>query len=504
MKSKFLTLLLAAFAVSACQQEDLVSDKAIEGPEQTIIEGIEVKDGYLSFASNDVFQEYLTSLEEGGNSEIASTRSGKGKIKGFTSIASLKETYLASTRTTSADEEEEEMSQDEFNLMKAEELLVDPILTEVMDTTLRIKIEDRIFKVTQYGTFSANAQNAAYIEAAIAKFDTTLIHSNKNGEYIELENGVTFTNTFGDGSVAESELIPSEDGIVTRAATSDFHYGYNVNSYKWKNNSLYQKFWDWIRGKDVSKENYFSSKKRVQVNVFDINYAFYASAGIKVKMQKRKKFIFVKYWVSERADKLAVGFNKVHGVLNLSNPRSFSAIAPSTSYYWNNFTGAINNITSKFVYTNYKKLGIVKDWVDDIYMFLPEVTIYNNTYPNKDIMNKFYNLPADYVYSFLKQQSGKYVYRPLQKQIQPKDPRISYFVWGNTSYTFNKEKPYIMGVKEYSNRSSKTVRFDRSFGFTLNNFAVTGFLPSEFDIKDIDAFGAAYYNGSWRGVRFIK
>lgn len=34
--------------------------------------------------------------------------------------------------------------------------------------------------------------------------------------------------------------------------------------FKWKKNSLYQKFWHKIRGKDVSKENYFDSKKRAR------------------------------------------------------------------------------------------------------------------------------------------------------------------------------------------------------------------------------------------------
>lgn len=504
MKKQLITLFLAAFTFSACQQEELLPEKTTENQEQITIGGIQVEDGYLNFASNDVFQKYLTSLEEDRSSETASTRSIMRKIQGFTSVASLKESLPAATRNASDIQEDEEMSQDEFNIMSAEDLLVDPILMEVMDTTLRIKIEDRLFKVTPYGTFSASADNADFIESAIAKFDTTLIHSNESGKYIELGNGVTFTNTFGDGSVVDSELTPVEDEPVTRAMTSNFHNGYNVNSYRWKNNSLYQKFWDWVRGKDVSKENYFDSKKRVQVNVFDINYAFYASAGIKVKMQRRKKFLFVKYWVSENADKLALGFNKVHGVLKLKNPRSFSSITPTISTSRGNFTGAINGITSKFVYGNYKKLDIVKDWVDDIYMFLPEVTIANNVYPNKDIMNKLYNAPADYVYNFLKQQAGKYVYTPIRKQIQPKDPRISYLVWGNTSYTFNQEKPYIMGVKEYGRRSSKTVRFDSSFGFTINNFSVSGFLPSEFDIHDIDAFGAAYYNGRWKGVRFTK
>ena len=369
MKKQLFTLFLTVFVFNACQQEDLLLEKVTEDHEQvTTIEGIQVENGYLNFTSNDVFKKYLTSLEEEKDLETVSTRSIRRKIQGFTSVASLKETIQTATRNTGVLQEDEEMTQDEFNIMNAEELLVDPILMEVMDTTLRIKINDRLFKVTRYGTFSASSENAKHIDAAIAGFDTTLVHSNENGEYIELDNGVTFTNTFGDGYVLDSELIPVEEELATRAIAADFHYDYNVNSYKWKNNSLYQKFWDWIRGKDVSKENYFDRKKRVQVNVFDINYAFYASAGIKVKMQKRKKFLFVKYWVSENADKLAIGFNKVHGVLKLKNPRSFSSITPTTSTSWEHFTGAINGIISKFVYENYRKLDIVKDWVDDIYI----------------------------------------------------------------------------------------------------------------------------------------
>lgn len=508
MKTKLATLLLVLFTMNACQQYDFISENNDEPkvPENNIFEGINVEDGYLNFSTSIVFEEFLTSLEKRNETETIMTRAQQNKIPGFTSISSLKKSILNVTRNISNnnDDEDEEMSQEEFAIANAEDLLIDPILLEVMDTSLRIKIENRLFKITSYGTFSANMQNAEHIETAIQKFDTTLIYSNENGKYIELDNGVTFTNTFGQGSVIESDLISLNDEVQTRATIPNLHNEYNVNSYRWKNNSLYQKFWDWIRGKDVSRTNYFDSKKRVLVNVFDINYAFYASAGVKVKMQKRKKFLFAKRWVSTDADKLVLGFNKVHGVLKLKNPRSFSSIMPTASTSWGNFTGTINNITSKFVYGNYKKLDIVKDWVDDIYMFLPEVKIMNNIYPNKDLMNKLYNVPADQVYSFLKQQTGKYIFEPIRKQIQPKDPRVSYLVWGNTSYTFNEEKPYIMGVKEYGRSSSKTVRFDRSFGFSINNLSVSGFLPSEFDIHDIDVFGAAYYNGKWKGVRFTK
>ncbi len=80
---------------------------------------------------------------------------------------------------------------------------------------------------------------------------------------------------------------------------------------------------------------------------------------------------------------------------------------------------------------------------------------------------------------------------------------MAYLVWGNTTQSFDKDKSYIMGVQEYGRQSGKSVRFDRSFGFNINNGKVSGFTPTEFKIKSIDAFGAAYYDGQWRGVRFI-
>ncbi len=83
----------------------------------------------------------------------------------------------------------------------------------------------------------------------------------------------------------------------------------------------------------------------------------------------------------------------------------------------------------------------------------------------------------------------------------PKDPKLAYFVWGVSTIGFDKEHPFITGVKEFSDLKSKSIIFDRSFGFNISGKTITGFLPSEFDIKGIDAFGAAYYDNRWLGVR---
>ena len=241
------------------------------------------------------------------------------------------------------------------SMLDNESQLIDPVLTEVMDTTLRIKISDVLYKVTQYGTFSVNQENEKYLQAVIDKFDTTLVHTVEPGQTINLSNGVSFTNSFGGNSVQdeECELVPLEP--KTRATQSETDYnlqaGYNTQDYVWKNHSVWQKIWDKVRGKDVSREANFDKKHRVQVEVFDVNYRFYVSSGIKVKMQRRKKFCFVKYWVGDTAEKIAVGFNCITGELKWDNPASYSSIAPAPSSAWGTFQSTINNQLNSFIYS---------------------------------------------------------------------------------------------------------------------------------------------------------
>jgi hypothetical protein len=121
------------------------------------------------------------------------------------------------------------------------------------------------------------------------------------------------------------------------------------------------------------------------------------------------------------------------------------------------------------------------------------------------MMDDLYKLPADAVFSELKKLVGQTVYTPVQKQIQPEDPRMAYLAWGNAVIKYNEDRNFIMGVKVYDGlRESKTVRFDKSGGININNGVPSGFVPSEFIIEEIDVFGAAYHSNQWRGIRFTK
>jgi len=202
----FFSIVAITLVLSSCSDEvPLVSNNSSDAGENV---EIEVKDGYLIFSSDSVFKrtiEAIQSQEDDPSETRASSclNNELPNVEGFKSIASLqKELARQSTRSSGSeyesDADDEEMSLDEYNAMKAEDLLIDPSLTEVMDTTLRIQISDRLYKVTKYGTFSVDTNNEASLYDEIAKFDTTLVRNVENGQTIMLNNGVSFTNTYGN------------------------------------------------------------------------------------------------------------------------------------------------------------------------------------------------------------------------------------------------------------------------------------------------------------------
>lgn len=161
------------------------------------------------------------------------------------------------------------MTEEEFNLMKAENLLFDDVLTHMVDTTLRVCVEGRLYKITEKGTFSVDTTKSEKLELTIKDFNPNVSNSIKTGQSIKLNNDVTFTKSFSDNNISDSDFQFIEDSNLTTRATSDvytenaFHTPYNVDSYRWKNHSVAQKFLDWLRGKDVSRE-----KNSIKINVF--------------------------------------------------------------------------------------------------------------------------------------------------------------------------------------------------------------------------------------------
>ena len=507
--------------------KDEIQTCGVENQSETLA-NVEVTDGgYLSFPNQVLFDSYIEELRDSESSvKTGVTRSNKfnlGDLSGFKSIANIQEQYY-STRASiaeSSDDDDEEMTLDEFNALKAEDILVDPVLTQVMDTTLRVQIGDRLYKITEYGTFYAPKDNIKELDDEVSQFTAANIENSLPNETIELNNGVVFVNTKDNIYIEEPDLeLVVDEYNETRAMgaleTLNLHKPYNTEDYQWKNHSVWQKMWDSARGKDVDRERYFDKKHRIQVEVFSVNYLFYKSCGISVKMQRRKRFLGFKHWVKDDCEDLAIGFNCVAGVLSFNNPANYSSITPSYSAQWGRFTSVINNQVGSFVFNRLKRSEILKDWVnftvENAYIILPEIRLkkfwdkgsekYLLDWPKRSDLQRMYDVPYELAASFVKNMNGKYL-DSIRKKIVPEDPRIAYLVWGNSDLEFNKSKPYISGVVKYGECRAKTVRFNRSFGVNINNFIVTPFIPTDFKIEYFDGFGAVKYQGRWLGIRMV-
>ncbi len=504
-KLLLITLIIVASIMTACESEDLSTSNQLANSndkEKVVKHCMEFKDpkqfeNYLKYVekkkSMDKTRAYDDEEEE-FEEEIIDLEELEEQQQDLESLADIEE---------SCDEEwdeEDEMTDDEFDAYEAAELLMDPALKRVMDPTLQIKVGDNYYKITDEGTFVSN--NTEDINDAIRDLDPNEKASLETGESKVLPNGVVFINSFGAGSVTTTITSVDNNSNSSENYTPSLHNNYNVNSYKWQNNSIWQKCWDFIRGKDVSKENNFDSSHRVKVEVFKINYGFYKSCGIKVRLQKSKHFLGIKYWKDMRADKLAIGFNKLQGKLELDNPLSYMQFsAPS---YWKNFTSNVHGFTSDFVFNKYEAIPMIKDWVNELYYFLPKINIVGNSIINKSDIDRLYNAPADAIFNFLKSQENRVFDSIHNILIHSTDPRLVSLVWGMDEINFTKENNYIIGVKEYSDSKCKAVYFNRSFGLSFINGIISPFTPTDFKIDELDCFGAAKYNNQWKGIRIYR
>ncbi|GHT65916.1 hypothetical protein FACS189452_00890 [Bacteroidia bacterium] len=404
------------------------------------------------------------------------------------------------------------MTQDEYNIMQAKLLLPDPVLHNVLDTTLRIAVGNDFYKITPDGTFITKRGNEAELYDVIQNFEQ--IKQNLNitdfGSVVDVTPSVKFVNTFQNN--IEKDVLEEDNsvGVVTKATTSPLYSGYNVDSYKWASKTWVGKALDWLFGTDATRSKEFTANKRVEVELFRVNYLFYVSSGVKVKMQQRKYFWFFGkhyFWVDtdEKTDDIAIGFDAFTGKLKLNAPKLPIQTQDDAI---NALTGYLNGVTKKIIYKGYNGLDFMKDFSSTVRTYVPCLDLpfgeTNNTKINNAIQTTaqsfLNNATPDAVYNLVKGFTGSFM-GDVRKYMSAENPR-SLYVMGNPSEITT----FLAGVSHYGKRCDKVVRFDMSFGiklsFTGGAWSGSTFLPSTFEIKGVDMFGAAYYNGQWRGVRF--
>lgn len=511
---------------------------------------VTIPENFKSISTLQKELEYNTNHhDQSTNNGVALFRSTNSSVS---SSATGSSTYDSETDSYYSDLEE--MTEEEFSIFKSEELLLEPAFYELMDSTMRVQISDTLYVVTEVGTFAAHkndkqtlyetiyevrdiAEELPNIQSVVPvqdhhrgssqeyyeknnkqreNYKTTLSTLERGDEY-RFNNRVKYINSFGrvdnpynDGWYPTNTPIDPIYIYNEEALYPQFHEPYNVITEKWKNKTFFGKLWSKVVGKDIQRTNNFDKKHRVALQVYDVNYGFYTNTGIKVKFQQRKRFLGVPYWKAKQAQKMVVGFNSLHGVYRQKNPNNIDANArPFLGSDWKEFSGNIEKINAKFVHRIYSDINIFKNWSNKINVILPKIDAFGiNVIDPHKVAKMLYELPEKQMVAFLNTNAKKYVLDPYRKSnfTTPPDPRIAYITYGESIFDFS-TKTYVMGVKEYSNIMTKTVTLNIALGFTLKNsggiYSCTPFLPTTFDLKSFDLFGAVYYNNEWRGVRMV-
>lgn len=491
----------AGVLLSACSDIGVSRDEPVVNDPPA---GVQIVDGHLHFDSQESFEGYIACFLDDSGCPSPEVHA----VPGFTSLAQMSEEIQ--TRSVS---DEMEISLDEYRVYLAQEILTDPVLSYVVDTTLTVSVDDKLYKITDKCTIVASKElGVDFVNELAGKLNPLLFDLAGDMEEVVVNDDVKFINTSRNAEADEDLFVEIlDEGAETRAPVAPgvrYHSAYNVKSYGWKNQSVFQKLLDSVKGKEVSRTHEIDGKHRVMVSIFNVDYGFYKSSGITVKLQKMKKFLGIPIWTAMKADDIVVGFNHMAGEYNLVAPQSYSMFSDKGFGNFSKFDMTIDKELSPMLAGCISNVPFIKNWTEKMALCFPKVFLDMVKMDYLDLANAMYVGSAAGICAGMK-AGLKQAYDVEKKEMTDlanASPRMALMVWGKTNSKFSKERPLFMGVQDYGAVNRKTVRFDFSAGihlsFTGGGFGFKPMAISEFLIDDLDAFASAKYKGKWYGVRF--
>lgn len=556
MKKCILLLSALCLLIHSCSKEEGV----LPTPDvpSSVEEKVSPERKYLSFATRQDFNLYLKQIEE-GKSGLRSARAYARYIpKGFKSVGELQQEQLrsvaiATTSTSVALPESErmvdtEMSETEFAVFRAEELLLDSTLRFALDTTLRVEIADTVYAVTEVGTFVAPVGSEDKLDRAIADFKHIASTSDiikpvipvatpdealsqvgymspeerdrrhleisralatlEPGQVLPIGDNMFYIDSYGSVQNARqaSGITAGSFPMVmepTEPEMPAFHKDYNVKTYPWKEKTLVGKILNFVTGnRSISRENYFDEKHRVQLVVYDIHLGFFTTTGIKARQQYRRRFLGLKVWKEDVSEKMVVGFNQFHAEIQdkvfahqLTNPVAIKTL--------NGFQSTINGQIANFVTRAYNNLDFIEDWAHEIAAIIPSFNFLGVSVTEGKVYDFLYNTPRKEFISLLHNSVDRWAITPARNQALKTYPRIGFFPIGT-----GKSNVYALGVSEYENIKGKNIRLNIAFGINLSfntdgDGIISPFVPRTVKMQAFDMFVSAKRNGVWKGVRLV-
>lgn len=500
MKAKLLLVPLVVPFVYACSYDEisLTSDAGDSNIVSRSVsdEAVKVEDGHLCFSTFEDLYAYIDSQKSDSNIRIYST-----KPRNFQSLQMCVDRLDGGGGGSAPVLSTKEQEKLTALAIKADTLLIDPVLETVVDTTFSVAVNTNLYRITDYGTFiTTNKNNTAELDACIRNFDKNKLIQVAEGLY-RITDNVSIYDSYGyisgkNSTLDEYAVVPSTLS-TTNAAFGDMSYNtkkYGLVTKQWKTHGLHAAF-SWLVGKDISRDNNFDSKHKVHCELFQVNYLFYASTGFKVKMQEKHKILFFNRWKNINASDIVIGIERLSGHMKFNyNPGSIGKLPT-----YKTFTCTLQNMTNKMLYAGIGKPTFIEDWVNDTADMC--YAALDNSPINKYIKEPWectLPLTQEIFYKGLDKLTDQAIYNVIGKRLAPEDPRVALVFRKSGSL-----ETHVRGLQSYGSRKSKTIYFSRSGGFSISlGGTVIGWIPEKYNIDGADIFGAIKYNGTWKGVRF--
>ena len=462
-------------------------------------------ESHLSFESQDKLNALLDDVNLGRNA--GTIQNPSLGIEGFTSIADR--IYGAPETKGMPTDEQNRLG---YTISLINDLLPPEDIKFVMDTNLIIGVGDQVYKITQYGTFRfPSGYDEGMIADFIRDFDGTRLPSGQWQE--ETYGDVTLLNTYGIGYDVES--VPEEQ-VETKAQNQYpigplLQNGYNTERYFWG--------WKWLGndlfGVNQSKESYWDDSHRVKFQFWNLNFGFYATAGFKVKAEKKTKFLFVEYWtdMKDEIQDMVIGINYLdffHQTWgNYGTGFHTQSFAPA------NFPGFS---TADYMTTsgNYRYLSgygmgapYIEDFSDTYLLTVPYLKMagVNPTMDTRDFTNTMFNATTRELYNLIEKTRLKFN--------KNKEYPCTVFMPNTSGSEFSQSRSIISGLQHYRGVYEKEIKLVHYGLFIIGyngrsdelqnykNYTFEGFKAgSAHSSQGIDIFGAIKWKNKWTGVNF--
>lgn len=545
---KIFVILAAGIVLCGCQK-DLTEDLKPQISRETPVNL--TKEGILKFESQSAFDQCMNEILQNPTNGIAIvdryvgkgdvTRSNSDRI--FNSVARIRadrETRNGGLQVEDLDDFiVPEMTESEFRDYIIDELLVDEELTYVLDSDLRIVVADTVYQITTDGVFIASYDNITIMEEVIDMYDPNMVlNGNEFGYLTYIGEGryqyqdvqiipnpdnefelVDPTDPFNPLDPTDPE-DPIGDGDEEDESTDEYqdHFGAyyaeceNIKEYVMRapminadnNEYPYPYPLDGIpteTEEDSGKAyNYFNDNVRIKARFYTFNVGFYSSLGFDVKLQRRKRFLGMDYWVRTQSEGIDIIIERLNIDLKCA---TIGLGTPYGAMSYETISGSLNN-------------GVIGEYT--VRLLRNKVITISPTKENRDIIAGtigsfedtpknfvIYNSPATNVYNLMRTLTGYTIDAPYNKLVMDCDVRTAMVCWGGSDVVHN----YTTGVLFYPNTESNNIPkkvgvklFDDLAEHAAQSWDIDINGTLDETIRYADMTGVVEYGGEKRACRF--